>query len=278
MIASLFAVVLIYPSVAREGINLLDGAKWTGLNAEPGIREYAVSRGGPFSGDDVVRKVNTLKETYGYWDTSVTVLPGREYIAGYWVRFGNARTLFWTHGKNAATGKKEDFRLYCWGGIKKYLNPYFSDEIRVSLGGDPFVWKACFRMLKFPHGLVGNRLWIDAGCYTCEGEMEFAEPYLIDVTDSKDFTLTVDVRDSKPVSRLELFRVGINDVVWSRHFDRPVTEAKIKIPGEVADWRLGQEEDKNVIQGHGLDVHYADGTSERIFAPQEHVFRVRTDG
>lgn len=277
MIASFFAAVLLYPSVVTEGTNLLDRASWDGLNPETGVREYCVSRGGPLSDADVVRGAKTLKETYGYWNTSVKVKPGRKYLAGYWIRFGSARTLLWTHGNNAETGKKEDYRLYCWGGVRQYLRGYLSDEILASLNGDPDVWKSCFRMLCFPKGLSGDRLWVAAGCYLCEGAMEFAAPYVIDVTDCKDHSLTVEIRNSRPVSRVELFRVGINDTVWRKRFDVPVTDVKMKIPQGVADWRLGQEEEKNVIQGHGLDVFYADGTSEKVFAPQEHVFRKRTE-
>ena len=111
----------------------------------------------------------------------------------------------------------------------------------------------------------------------CEAEVMFTSPFLIDVTDCGDYSLTIDVRDSKPVSKLQIFRVGINDTVWEKHFDVPVTDAKIKVPADVADYRLGQEEDKNVINGHGLDVFYSDGKSEKIYAPQEHVFRAHEE-
>lgn len=277
MISALLATVLFYPSVAREGVNLLDGAKWSGMNAEAGLREYSVSQGGPFSAEDTVRKVKTFQTTYGYWTCSAEIKPNREYIAGYWIRFADARTLFWTRGKNAATGADEDYRLYCYGGIQTYLQKYISDEIKTRLGGDPERWRLCFRMLKFPQGLKGNTLWISGGCYACEAEVMFTNPFLIDVTDATDHSLTVDIRNSKPVSRLHIFRVGINDTVWEKRFDVPMTDIKIKVPSDAADYRLGQEEDKNVIKGHGLDVFYSDGTSEKIYAPQEHVFRVRTE-
>lgn len=279
IISALLATVLFYPSVVKEGDNLLDGAKWSGINPQSGVREYSMSRGGPFSVRDDVWKVNTFQETYGYWACSAEVRPDREYIAGYWVRFADARTLFWTRGRNAATGANEDYRLYCHGGGggRKYLTNYISDEIKAKLGGDSSRWRLCFRMLRFPQGLKDNCLWVSGGCYLCEAEVMFTSPFLIDVTDCGDYSLTIDVRDSKPVSKLQIFRVGINDTVWEKHFDVPVTDAKIKVPADVADYRLGQEEDKNVINGHGLDVFYSDGKSEKIYAPQEHVFRAHEE-
>ena len=82
IISALLATVLFYPSVVKEGDNLLDGAKWSGMNPESGVREYSMSRGGPFSVRDDVWKVNTFQETYGYWTCSAEVRPDREYIAG----------------------------------------------------------------------------------------------------------------------------------------------------------------------------------------------------
>jgi len=274
---ALLAAVFIYPTVARTGSNLLASAAWSHSQVESGVRAFGTSTGGPFSATGKVWRAETFKQTYAYWNTSAKLKPDHEYLAGYWVRFSNATTMLWTHGRNAATGAGEDYRLYCKAGFQACLKPYISEDVARKLCGDPGKWRLCFRMLRFPQGLDGGTLYFSAGCYASTGAMEFAEPFLVDVTGCEDRTLTIELCGCRLVARLELFRVGIRDLVWTKKFERPVTDCKLTVPSDLADYRLGQEESANVINGHGLDIFYVDGTSETAYAPEEHVYRVRTD-
>lgn len=273
-LTAMLAAVLIYPTVARTGTNLLADAKWRPGLRDPALHAFSVSKGGPFSADGKVWQARTFRVGDAYWNTRVKILPGHEYLAGYWVRFSNCRTLLWTCGRDAKTGARKDLRLYCNGGFKQCLKPYFSEDVVERICGPSDKWRLCFRMLNFPDGLKDGILHFSGGCYPSFGSMEFAEPFLVDVTGHRDRTLSVTITEGKPVKRLDLFRIGIRDTVWSREFDQPVADTTLTIPAHLADYRLGQEEDANVINGHGLDVLYADGTRDTVYAPQEYVFRV----
>ena len=277
MTSALLAIALLYPTVARTGTNLLERAAWTHGKDEPGAIAFATAQGGPLSATGRVYRVETFRQTSAYWHTRAKALPGREYLFGCWLRIDHATVLLWTRGRNAETGAEDQFRLYCKSGFQPYLKPYISPEVAQRLGGDPAEWRLCFRMLRFQKRLAGDTLYVSAGCYGSTGAVQIADPFLVDVTDCTDWTLTAELRGCRPVTRMELFRVGIRDLVWKRAFERPVTDGSFTVPADLADFRLGQEEEANFINGHGLDVFHADGSSQTVFAPQEHVYRVWTD-
>ena len=102
------------------------------------------------------------------------------------------------------------------------------------------------------------------------GEMEFSHPFFIDVTDLKDKSLKIDIADSKPVRSLAVVHVGLHDVVWRKEFATPVMRFTTTLPG-VTDYSRGF--DRNTIEGHALEVQYADGSRETVYAPQERIFQ-----
>ena len=61
------------------------------------------------------------------------------------------------------------------------------------LVGNPDEWKLCYRILTFPEAVKGDRFCAAMGVYLSTGAMTFSEPFLIDITDSSERSLTIDV-------------------------------------------------------------------------------------
>ena len=263
------ARALLYPAVLKTAPNLLAGRRWhapSGPNVASGM-----SKGGPFSPDETVWSVECRAPVAAYWSTRQKVAPGSSYLVGAWVRFANARVLFWMNGVKAATGERHLQRLFCLGGYNSYLSPYMSDELRSRLRGSPDEWKLCFRQIDFPDQLKGGCFTLAIGNYCATGSFEFAAPFLIDITDGGDRSLAVDIADARPVRSLAVERVGQNDTVWRKDFPDPVTAFAATLEG-VTDYTRGFSA-PNRIDGHALRIVYADGTEAKVFAPQENVLR-----
>ncbi len=265
--------VLFYPSVLKSSTNMLAGAKWRppGEASEKDSRAAWV-KGTPFDAGAPAMEVETFTPESAYWRTSVNVQKGHTYLVGAWVKYASARILFWNYGKKA-DGKPSDQRLYCFAGTQSYLTPYFSDRIRQRLGGDPDEWKLMFRTLEYPEPVAGDRITVAMGLYMSTGKVTIAAPFFIDVTDVDDTSLLIDIAGAKPVRRLTIEHVGVRDVIWQKEFPSHVTDFCVKVP-TVTDFRRGMD-GRNEIDGHALNVHYADGTMSKVFAPLEHVFRYR---
>ena len=100
--------------------------------------------------------------------------------------------------------------------------------------------------------------------------MEFSHPFFIDVTDLKDKSLKIDIDGEKPVRSIAVMHVGLRDAEWRKEFSPPVTRFTATLRG-IAEYPRGL--DKNTIEGHALEVHYADGARKTVFAPQERTFQ-----
>ena len=265
--------VLFYPAVLKTAPNLLADAKWRppGEASEKDSRAAWV-KGTPFDAGAPAMEVETFTPESAYWRTHVNVQQGHTYLVGAWVKYANARILFWNYGKKV-NGKPSDQRLYCFAGTQSYLTPYFSDRVRQRLGGDPNEWKLMFRTLEYPEPVAGDRITVAMGLYMATGKVTIAAPFFIDVTDVDDSSLLIDIAGAKPVRRLTIEHVGVRDVIWQKDFPNPVTDFCEKVP-IVTDFRRGMD-GRNEIDGHALNVDYVDGAGAKVFAPLEHVFKHR---
>ena len=175
--------VLFYPSVLKSGKNMLEGAKWRppGEKSEKDSRAARL-KGGPFSVDEPAYEVESFAPESAYWRTHAKVLKGHTYLVGAWVKFSNAKILFWCNAKRI-DGKPSDQRLYCFSGFQSYLTPYFSETVRNRLGGNPDEWRLMFRTLEYPEPVVNDSVTIAMGLYMATGKMVFSAPFLLDTAD-----------------------------------------------------------------------------------------------
>ena len=265
--------VLFYPAVLKTTPNLLANAKWRppGEASEKDSRAAWV-KGTPFDDAAQAMEIETFAPESAYWRSHVNVQKGHTYLVGAWVKYANARILFWNYGKKV-DGKPSDQRLYCFAGTQSYLTPYFSERVRQRLGGDPDEWKLMFRTLEYPEPVAGDRITVAMGLYMATGKVTIAAPFFIDVTDVADTSLQIDIAGAKPVRRLTIEHVGVRDVIWQKEFPNPVTDFCEKVP-TVTDFRRGMD-GRNEIDGHALNVYYVDGSMSKVFAPLEHVFKYR---
>ena len=259
--------------MARTGSNILANVSWSQPNGDTPHFVARTLKGGPFSDAADAWSVTLLAPDGAYWRAYPAVEKGRTYLYGAWVRIDNANILLRSYGTDGGTGKPLDQRLYCYGGFNAYLRPDLSERMAKKLAGDPGEWKLCYRLLSFPNGVKGGRFCAAMGVYLSTGTMTFSEPFLIDVTDAADRSLTVDVSGDRPFRRLTVVATGLGDIMWSKDFAEPVTSFKGTVPADRADFARGQ--DAAVIEGHTLEVTYADGTSAVVHSPQEKTFTKR---
>ncbi len=266
---------LFYPTVLKDASspNLLAGAKWRPPSeASEKDSRAAVIKGGPFGADGTAYEVESFRPESAYWRTHVKVQRGRTYLVGAWVKFTNAKVLFWIYGKRP-DGKPSDQRLYSLAGFQAYLAPYLSDELKRKFAGGKDGWKLMFRTLEYPDGVANDMVCVAMGIYMATGKLAFSAPFLIDVTDVKDASLTIDIAGAKPVRKLAVEHVGVRDIIWERSFPKPVTDFAEAVPS-VTDFRRGMD-GRNQIDGHALNIYYVDGTMAKVFAPQENIFKHR---
>jgi len=265
------ARVLFYPAVLDFGTNLFDGVQWTppNMSCEKGCT-YSRAKGGPFSPDEPAYRVKMPRPSAAYWRAHPPVQAGRTYLVGAWVRFANAKVLLCNDAIHPVTGKRINRRLYCFGGHNAWIEPFLSPRTLEKLVGNADEWRLCYRHISFPDGIKPGSHTSAFGLYIAGGEMEFSHPFFIDVTDLKDKSLKIDIADSKPVRSLAVVHVGLRDVVWRKEFATPVMRFTTTLPG-VTDYSRGF--DRNTIEGHALEVQYADGSRETVYAPQERIFQ-----
>lgn len=265
------ARALLYPNVLHTERNLFDGLEWTPPNqsCEKGSIAKRL-KGGPFSADEPAYSVKTVDSRSAYWRARPPVEKGRIYLVGAWVRFANAKILLGNDALHPVSGRRLDRRLYCFGGHNRWIEPFLSPRTREILGGDSESWRLCFRTVTFPEGIKPGSHRSAFGLYLAAGEMTFSRPFFIDVTDVKDRSLVVDVKDEKPIKRLAVIHAGLRDIIWEQSFPKPITEFRQRLDG-ITDFMRGL--DRNTIEGHALEIHYADGTRKTVFAPQERIFQ-----
>ena len=265
------ARVLFYPTALATETNLFDGIAWTppNMSCEKGCI-YSRAKGGPFSPDEPVYRVKMPRPSAAYWRAHPPVRAGRTYLVGAWVRFANAKVLLCNDAIHPVTGKRINRRLYCFGGHNAWIEPFLSPRTLEKLGGNADEWRLCYRHISFPDGIKPGSHTSAFGLYIAGGEMEFSHPFFVDVTDLKDKSLKIDIADSKPVRSLAVVHVGLHDVVWRKEFASPVTGFAVTLPGDT-DYSRGF--DRNTIEGHALEVQYADGSRETVYAPQERIFQ-----
>ena len=267
------ARVLLYPTALSRSVNLMEGLTWfpPTLNSE---KECVAeeTRGGPFSQNDHAWRIEFAPQS-AYWRSYPTVEKGHVYLVGAWVRYSNAKVLIWSYGTQAEDGKLSDQRIYSFGGFNDYLLPYLSEKSLKKLGGDPAAWKLVYRVLEFPEALKDNRLCVGIGLYASTGAMVFSSPFLIDVTEEKDRSLTIDIADVvNPIRSLKVLHTELKDTIWTKSFDAPIREYKASLP-VITDFMRGF--DQNKVFGHSLEVVHEDGVRQVVYAPHENVFQNR---
>jgi hypothetical protein len=264
---------LLYPTVLTSAPNILKDAEWRLPVGDS--KEYTVERlkGSPFSDEAPAWHIRLTAPEGAYWRAYPNVQTGRKYLFGAWLRVDNANILLRAYCNRVSDGTLYDQRLYCYGGFNAYLLPYLSARMAKKLVGNPNEWKLCYRILTFPEAVKGDRFCAAMGVYLSTGAMTFAEPFLIDITDSSERSLTIDVCGTRPFRRLSVIATGLGDIVWSKEFPEPVTSYKGVVPAELADFERGQGED--VIEGHTLEVTYVDGSVGMAHSPQEKIFTKR---
>lgn len=268
---ALHARVLFYPNLLTAEKNLFDECQWTPPNQS--FEKGSISKrlkGGPFSPDDTVYFVKTVRSHSAYWRARPSVEKGRKYLVGAWVRFPNAKVLLGNDAIHPVSGRRLDRRLYCFGGHNAWIEPFLSPRTREVLGGDSATWRLCYRLVEFPEGIKPGSHRSAFGLYLAAGEMEFSKPFFVDVTDVKDHSLLIDIAGEKPIKRIAVIHVGLRDVIWEKNFPSPVTDFRQRLEG-ITDCMRGL--DRNTIEGHALDVYYVDGSKKTVFAPQERIFQ-----
>ena len=216
---TLHARVLFYPNLLTTEKNLFDECEWTPPNQS--FEKGSISKrlkGGPFSLDDTVYFVKTVRPHSAYWRARPSVEKGRKYLVGAWVRFPNAKVLLGNDAMHPVSGRRLDRRLYCFGGHNAWIEPFLSPRTREVLGGDSATWRLCYRLVEFPEGIKPGSHRSAFGLYLAAGEMEFSKPFFVDVTDVKDHSLLIDIAKEKPIRRLAVIHVGVRDIIWEKDF------------------------------------------------------------
>ena len=267
------AAALLYPTVVKTGENLFRDERWKSRSdaADPArAQTWEKLKGGPFSSEENAWRTESFRPESSFWRQDVKLSAGRTYLVGMWFRSENARAIMWCWSRTKS-GKPFNERLYLYGGFNSCLAPYISDAMRAKLGGGADRWKLIYRPL-----VVSEELAIPVqfkfGIYMSTGAITIAHPFLIDITDCPDRSLTAEVSGPQAIRSLSLQQVGLRDTVWRKSFKEPVPSFEGALVDSV-DMLRGFEQ--NQVAGHLLSVEYADGRIETVSAPQENAFKVR---
>lgn len=264
--------VRFFPAVVDERPNLIEGRKWT-YQTSLAHAVFEDGIGGP-TGTGRTYRVVSRKAASAYVDSDfVAIEPGRTYLEGAWLRFANAKALVRTIGFDTAINDTYEPRMYAFGGFNSFLAPFFSDSTRRHLGGDPAAWKLVYRTATYPDTLRNNRVRMSMGLYLAEGDVTFADPFLIDITGLKTRPLVVDVKGGKPVRSLSVSEADTHDVIWTRRFECPTTEFR-EVIEERTDFLRGKENNK--MDAYQLEIEYEDGAHERLECPLGGSFKERS--
>lgn len=263
----------LYPTALKTGRNLLSEASWRMPSSKHAPHAVAtMGRGGPFNADAPTMKLVNERPEFAYWSTLVPgIRTGRTYFFGTWTKIKAANLLCWAHGISTVNGKDMGFRVYCFSGCNPALERYFDDDVKRRLSGDPNQWRLIARTFSPSEAFVGGLMSVEVGFFKSPGDIVFAEPFLIDITDEPK-TLEVELKGSKPVKKLEVIRTGTNDREWLKEFPEPVTDFSETLPSRTEAFE-GMGEDP--MFGRALIVYYADGTEERVSCPADGLFQRR---
>ena len=263
------ARVRFYPTASRVAENqLADDWRPPGTNNAWALDvKYAKGRGGPFAENAETRRVWCERQQPGYWRKTVKVKPGRTYLSGTWAKMAPSKLLLNHTAKNGQTGKYLQERLYYFCGFNQQLLPYFSEETRRMITGDPERWRLFYRTMTFPQGTFKDRLEVSFGLYINAGDITFADSFFVDVTDLPH-TMEVVIDGEKPIKRLVVKYMGLRDTLWEKKFNPVVTDFSCTLPPEVDAFRDGS----NAPRGHALVIYYADGTQYTVYAPEQGCF------
>ena len=267
----LFAALL-YPSVVKTDANLFDAGKWHRRVDVPkeDICRWDTSKGGPFSAEEPVWKVSTLEPMSCFWRQNVSLKTGRRYLVGAWVRRDKARAMLWCFSRTKSD-KPYDRRVYLFGGFNSCLEGYLRPQIKRRLSGDGDKWQLLYRPIEVPEELAGA-VQFKFGVFMSVGTVEFAHPFLVDITEKGRVSLLAELNGGRAASRMSIEDVGTRDLRWKKDFPAPVAEYGEVV--ELTDALRGFDNVKRV-DGSMLTVTYADGTAENVYAPQEGAFLAR---
>lgn len=263
------------PTVLVSGTaeNLLTDSDWR----EP-QKKYAptctasVGTGGPTDSAAVARRMVVEKKSFAYWKTAVRgVKAGRTYMGGTWAKFKTANLCLWWQGRPVGYKADEFYRIYSFSGYSASLERYLTEGTKDRLSGDPNEWRLFYRTFKFTAPLKDEVCEVQYGFYDGAGDMTFAEPFLMDVTEAPR-TMELELKGVKPVKSLQIICLDLRDPMWHKDFDTPVTDFRMTLPENVDAFRNA---DGSGVPGNMLIVKYADGVEEHYAAPADGVMFAR---
>ena len=262
--------ILLYPTALKTGVNVLADKTWCVPDAKHAPHAVAtVGRGGPRDAAATARTLENTCPEFAYWNTSVGgIRTGRVYFGGAWTKIESAKLLYWWHGQDADNGKETGARVYCNSGCLPSLEPYFDDDTKQRISGDPNKWRLIARTFTLSAKLRNETMTASYGFYRAPGKATFAEPFLIDVTDAPQ-TLEIELKGVKPVKRLLVIRTDTRDPAWRKEFATPVTDFSQTLPDNI---RAFYGMNASPVSGYALVVTYADGTEDRVACPAEGLF------
>ena len=272
MASALILAALLYPTVVKTGENLFSDARWKSRtdSDKADIHAWSEGKGGPFSADEPNWRAESFVPESCFWRQDRKLEAGHRYLVGMWFKSDNARALVWCWSRTKS-GKPFNERIYLYGGFNSCLAPYIRPEMKAKLAGGADRWKLIYRPLEVTEPLA-IPVQFKFGIYMTTGAVTIAHPFLVDITDAKDLSLTAETTDGRPVKSLALLHVGVRDTIWSKPLPTPAVNLRETLVDGV-DMLRGFDENK--VDGHQLVVTYAVGTVEIVFAPQENAFQRR---
>jgi len=263
---------LFYPSVVKTDANLFAEDRWHKRVDVPKdeVCRWERGKGGAFASDETAWKVTTLEPMSCFWRQNVTLKTGHRYLMGAWVRRDKARAMLWCFSRTKSD-KPYDRRVYLFGGFNSCLEGYLRPQIKRRLSGDGDKWQLLYRPIEVPEELAGA-VQFKFGVFMSVGTVEFAHPFLVDITEKGRVSLLAELNGGRAASRMSIEDVGTRDLRWKKDFPAPVAEYGEVV--ELTDALRGFDNVKRV-DGSMLTVTYADGTAENVYAPQEGAFLAR---
>ncbi len=258
-------MAVIYPSVLDSGINLLKNESWRSNKQSDQTVEFKKSVSGPFTGRPSLYIKQGSGKHPAYWNTRVVLKGGRRYMLAVWIKNLGTKSIVWLHN-NKRGQEKFDIRLYYYSGVNSYLKDY------VPSGKSSTSWELIYRIFDAPPQYDKIHLTLGLGIYFSEGEIYYSLPQIIDITEIKDLSLTMNLNSKEKVESVSIFECNTHDVVFEKKFAPAIKTIKIKIPG--TSFMHGLEK-KNTIESYGLKVKTVDGRQKLFYSPVKGIFKKR---
>ena len=258
-------MAVIYPSVLDSGRNLLKNKSWLFKKRSDQTTEFKKSASGSFAGKSSLYIKQKSGKRPAYWNTRVILNGGRRYLLAVWIRNLGTKSIVWLRN-NKRGQEKFDIRLYYYSGVNSYLKDY------VPSGKSSTGWELIYRTFDTPPKYDKIHLTLGLGIYFSEGEIYYSQPQIIDITETKDLSLTMNIDSKEKVDSVSIFECNTHDVVFEKKYTPAIKTIKIKIPG--TSFMHGLEK-KNTIESYGLKVKTVDGRQKLFYSPVKGIFKKR---